>query len=63
MKKVLNYMKGELEQMPKEKVADILIDLNKSLNKKVLKTKVLQMPKNKIIEAYIKLRNKAIIFG
>ena len=65
MKKVkpVNYMKGQLELMPKKDVAKVYYNLLKAENEKSNMKQILKLPKDYIIECYIRRRNRKLIWG
>ena len=62
MKKLaMNYMKGELKQMPKKAVADIYYNLLKESGKAVVREDLNKYSKDQLIYNYGKLRNKIML--
>ena len=60
-KNAINYMKGELELMPKKAVADIYYKLLKDNGKEVLRENLNGYSKDTLINKYGKLRNKMML--
>lgn len=60
---ILNYTKGELTLMSKKQVVDVYFGLLKHNKKKVLKTSLMNNTKESLIDKYISLRNKNLIWG
>ena len=58
-----NYMKGQLQLMPKKEVVNVYYNLLKEANKSPLKSKINSLNKSVIIERYIGLRNKLLLKG
>ena len=61
MKKAINYMKGELELMPKQKVVNVYYNLLKVNKIKISKTEINKLEKNQIIRSYVNLRNNYLL--
>lgn len=60
-KLAVNYMKGELKQMPKKAVADIYYNLLRESGKQVLRKDLNGYSKDQLIYQYGKLRNKIML--
>ncbi len=61
--KPVNYMKGQLILMPKKDVAKVYYNLLKAENEKTNMRQILKLPKDYIIECYIRRRNRKLIWG
>ena len=60
--KEINYMKGQLELMNKKEVENVYYNWCKANGKKVAKREIKGLTKESIIDKYIVVRNKKMIW-